>query len=1144
MLCYKYFLVIIKFFSYIYISIFIIVNNFITMKKNLFLPVLVIFILSSLNSLFAVEPIDYWNSYSYRNSSLSYSGTTIYINSAADLAQLAYLVNNNTSDFSGKTVILLNDIDLGDHWWVPIGNRFYTGTVYSFRGIFDGNNKIISNLYINSPDSDNQGLFGFSNEGELKNIFIKNGDIIGRSYVGGISGYSSATISNCINNAIISAESGCAGGIVGLMGGTKSINNCINNGSINALSYAGGIVGKTDEYIYSSATSSITNCYNSGIVSANSLSGGITASSFSTISYCINTGNVFSNTGEIGAITGKNNGSLVDCYYDKQLCLVSEENNENGILEGLLTSEITGNGLKDKLDTITWVYKTNYYPQLKNFRQSATVAFKNASIFFSSPIYLASTEKCNSVKTNFEVPILTSDSSLSITWISSDTNSIACNATNINIKEVSSFTTVTLTATAGDLSKSVQIVNTNTPPITTKPYWVDLGAWDGVILTSENCEFGYWDSVNSSFNGSGDGLTEENPITIYHPSQLAFLADQVNTGNGIYNDKYIKVMADLDLGGVQESDESWNSTTSIQWIPIGNSNSRSFQGVFDGNNKSIKNIYINSSDNYQGLFGHANSELINVVVESGYIKGGDYNGGIIGYSNGLIDNCINNAEVHGGDYNGGIVGFSISLIDNCINNAEIRGKSPSGGIAGLSWNIISNCINNGSITGYDGAGSSSMAGGIVGQTNSLVSNCLNNGKVYSSYSSSSYGTHYPGKAYAGGIVGYTSSTITNCINQGYIYAYSGIYSKSYAGGIVANSTSSVLKCINKGYVNAFASVALYVSNLCATAYSGGIIGYSTSNINLCINSGLVRGIAESYYSYAGGIVGYMDSLSNVNTCLNTNNIIDSPSTFTSRYFGGIVGQNYGGTVDNNFYDRQMCQYGGINEVDTLGYAEGKLTNEIISSSLESNFGATNWSYTAGYYPQLKVISDSINNTFKSISTLTACPIYLDQTEFSWCITRDFTVPLLDAAGNSITWTVSDNSGLSLDNGTGIVTTNKVTSLTDVVLIATISTLKSASLRSATMIFYTKEFNLVNANLTTNDILNTSSSFRVYPNPVIDMINLQGANVGAEYSIYDIAGTILQKGIINSDNKEINVSSIKTGTYLLKINEITIPFIKK
>ena len=76
------------------------------------------------------------------------------IRTAEELANFAQLVNSNNS-FSGKTLKLTADIDLGGNEWTPIG-----GSACPFRGTFDGNSFGITGLKVtNNSENGFAGLF-------------------------------------------------------------------------------------------------------------------------------------------------------------------------------------------------------------------------------------------------------------------------------------------------------------------------------------------------------------------------------------------------------------------------------------------------------------------------------------------------------------------------------------------------------------------------------------------------------------------------------------------------------------------------------------------------------------------------------------------------------------------------------------------------------------------------------------------------------------------------------------------------------------------------------------------------------------------------------------------------------------------------
>ncbi len=157
------------------------------------------------------------------------------IASAEQLALLARETNEDHSQYTDVYFRLTEDIDLSGHSWEPIGN-----SAQSFLGGFDGNGHTISGLYIDAPDEDNQGLFGYLGDdetasAEVKNIGIVNSFIEGKNAVGSIAGISYGTISNIYADGFVTG-SGMAGGIAGSNIGT--VQNCYSECAVRAASQA------------------------------------------------------------------------------------------------------------------------------------------------------------------------------------------------------------------------------------------------------------------------------------------------------------------------------------------------------------------------------------------------------------------------------------------------------------------------------------------------------------------------------------------------------------------------------------------------------------------------------------------------------------------------------------------------------------------------------------------------------------------------------------------------------------------------------------------------------------------------------------------------------------------------------------------
>lgn len=62
--------------------------------------------------------------------------------------------------------------------------------------------------------------------------------------------------------------------------------------------------------------------------------------------------------------------------------------------------------------------------------------------------------------------------------------------------------------------------------------------------------------------------------------------------------------------------------------------------------------------------------------------------------------------------------------------------------------------------------------------------------------------------------------------------------------------------------------------------------------------------------------------------------------------------------------------------------------------------------------------------------------------------------------------------------------------------------------------------------------NIAYRIKLYPNPTINIINLPNTVLGNTYTVYDTLGKEIKKGTITST--KLNIESLKTGTYILKI----------
>lgn len=194
------------------------------------------------------------------------SSTEFTLTTAAQVAGLAKIVNAG-NDFVGKTIIIGNDIDFGAHLWMPIGK----GYEFPFSGEIKGNNKKISNIFINLPGGDFVGFVGQMFKGSIENLTAENVIIAARDTTGSIVGNLStnSTMNNChAKNVNISVTGFNAGGLVGGLLTDSSISNSSAEGEVTGVNQIGGLVGTVWN------KTSITKSYAKGTVYGDYIIGG------------------------------------------------------------------------------------------------------------------------------------------------------------------------------------------------------------------------------------------------------------------------------------------------------------------------------------------------------------------------------------------------------------------------------------------------------------------------------------------------------------------------------------------------------------------------------------------------------------------------------------------------------------------------------------------------------------------------------------------------------------------------------------------------------------------------------------------------------------------------------------------------------
>ena len=229
--------------------------------------------------------------------------------------------------------------------------------------------------------------------------------------------------------------------------------------------------------------------------------------------------------------------------------------------------------------------------------------------------------------------------------------------------------------------------------------------------------------------------TEAEPFVLKTADHLAWFRNYVNEGHLGACAKIADDVNEIDMSTVCHKADTEKQVEELSWTPIGKSYDNRYQGTFDGNGKTIRNLYINATSGDAGFFGYADAGCIkNITFDNAKVNSTGNNTGILaGYEEFCIIENIKtfaNCSVHGGKIVGGIAGNTFGNIINCENHAMVMGTSFVGGIVGYyngSDNSITSCANYGVVTG-SAEGVGGMAGNFIASPGT-IQNCANYGDI-------------------------------------------------------------------------------------------------------------------------------------------------------------------------------------------------------------------------------------------------------------------------------------------------------------------------------------------------------------------------------------------------------------------------------
>ena len=333
-----------------------------------------------------------------------------------------------------------------------------------------------------------------------------------------------------------------------------------------------------------------------------------------------------------------------------------------------------------------------------------------------------------------------------------------------------------------------------------------------------------------------------------------------------------------------------------------------FIGKLLGNNKTIKNLKIESYSKYSGMFGYIDNGNISYYKAIRDDATGNYiRHEISNNYNGLIENLnLENVTITSGVYVGALAGFNNGTIKNInitsgniISNSTIysdTGASKfsvySGSIAGINNGVIENVTNGAEIK--PSATTTCYSGGITASNIGQIKNVKNNAKVYGTIS--------------GGIVAVNENEIEFALNTGDIVCCNTLENVARAGGIAGENRTgaSIKNCVVDN--NNITNTSEQSTNIKAT-YIGGLVG---SNEGKCFNNFIKTILVNSNNAscFAGKILGYNSQ--ETSECL-------------YNYFNGETT-----TVAKN-----LCGEGSLNETNKEVEVNGDLL-ELLNNNKGNN----------------------------------------------------------------------------------------------------------------------------------------------------------------------------------------------------------------
>lgn len=682
--------------------------------------------------------------------------------------------------------------------WVPIGKNIER----NYKGTFDGNNKTITNLYINATQ-EFMGLFGCTDQSTIKNLTFEYANVTNtQDIIGILVGYANgSTLQNIKISETCQIRGNYTGGIAGILDGNAY--NCVNYATVQGKEKVGGLFGS-----YQKTGNSITACANYGNVTATSQRVGGLVGDFSggTIQDCANYGNVkgansvaglagYVHNGKIQNVFSYGNISATESTQDIGMAFgYSKYGDTEGMVAYYSGAKLTANSQEITVKAFG----------SGNLSEDNATGFTETQLKSGVVAYLlqqnASSEAKwgqNLANNGDSYPVIGSEHQ-----VYADNLTLNCKTYKVVKGSLTNNPTSSAIRYQHGTTNHHDATNASCTEAATKEYWqcqdcqriysdsqltkelTDVTDAEHPALGHTNNEDGYCDRCKHYVAVKP---SEQNGVyLIAKPCHLAWFRDYVNgtivdegeVAGTTHSSASAMLTADIDLKNYCHAAEDGKEL--LSWLPIGNSYDR-WKGNMDGQGHTISHLYIKTAQNYVGLFGYTEDATIqNLTFDYAKVENVSTCTGILaGYACGDSPSHIkgikttNNCTLIGQRITGGIVGEAQINLENCENHSSVKGTSDVGGIAGSStYKNIKCCTNYGTVENNN-----SSIGGIIGSADRpSIEDCANYGKITST------------GWLVGGIAG---QTLINCSIQN-VFSYGDVTNTNDNPGIIIGRVHGTL----------------------------------------------------------------------------------------------------------------------------------------------------------------------------------------------------------------------------------------------------------------------------------------------------------------------------------------------------------------